>query len=129
MAKHIKTYGHHYPSDLTDAQWQLLEPLLELSPGEPARTYNIRDIVDAIFYLDRTGCPWRYLPQNLPPWQRVQYYFYKWTRSHVWESINRTLARMVRQATGRRAEPTAGSIDAQSVKTTEKRGCLWFRCR
>src|SRR5215216_4254694 len=114
MAKHPKTYEHHYPSDLTDAQWQVLEPLLNLDQDEPARVYNIKDIVDAIFYLDRTGCPWRYLPENLPPWQRVQYYFYKWTKTRVWEKVNRTLARMVRQATGRRTEPTAGSIDAQS---------------
>jgi len=122
MAKQMKTYDHHYPSDLTDEQWRKLEPLLELDPDEPARTYNIRDICDAIFYLDRTGCAWRYLPQNLPPWQRVQYYFYKWTRNHTWERINATLAKLVRRKAGKKDEPTAGSIDAQSVKTTEKRG-------
>lgn len=122
MAKQLKTYEHHYPSDVTNEQWAVLEPLLELDPDEPARVYSMRDIMDALFYLDRTGCAWRYLPGNLPPWQRVQYYFYKWVRSHLWEKINRTLARLVRVAVGKRPELTAGSIDSQSVKTTEKRG-------
>ena len=65
MAKRIKTFAHSYPSDLTDEQWAILEPLLGLDPDEPARTYHPRDIADAIFYLDRAGCTWRYLP----PWQ------------------------------------------------------------
>lgn len=122
MTKQLKRFDHSYPSDLTDVQWTKLEPLLELDPDEPARTYSVRDIVDAIFYLDRAGCPWRYLPPNLPPWQNVQYYFYKWTKDHTWERINTILAKLVRRKAGKRSEPTAGSIDAQSVKTTEKRG-------
>ena len=124
MAKRMKTYEHHYPSDLTNPQWVALEPLLGLEPDEPARVYNIRDMVDAIFYLNRTGCAWRYLPENLPPWQRVQYYFYKWTRNGIWERINAVLVHRVRRKAGKETEPSAGSIDAQSVKTTEKRGTL-----
>lgn len=122
MAKQTKVYQHRYPSDLTDAQWAILQPLLNLDPDEPARTYDVRDIIDAIFYLNRAGCAWRYLPENLPPWQNVQYYFYKWTGDGTWERINSELRKQVRVTAGRKPEPTAGSIDAQSVKTTEKRG-------
>lgn len=122
MKKHMRSFEHNYPSDLTDKQWQALLPLLNIDPDEPARTYAVRDMVDAIFYFNRSGCAWRYLPQNLPPWQNIQYYFYKWTRDGTWERINASLRELVRVAAGRKLRPTAGSIDAQSVKTTEKRG-------
>lgn len=124
MAKQIKTYNHNYPSDLSDEQWQVLQPLLKLDPDEPARVYSVRDIMDTIFYLNRSGCAWRYLPENLPPWQNVQYYFYKWTADGTWEQINASLREQVRVKAGKRSHPTAGSVDAQSVKTTEKRGLL-----
>lgn len=122
MPKKAKIYLHHYPSDLTNDQWQTLEPLLMVSPNEPARTYLVRDIIDAILYFSRSGCAWRYLPESFPPWQNIQYYFYKWTRDGTWERVNNELCRQVRIAEGRNPNSTAGSVDAQSVKTTEKRG-------
>lgn len=122
MAKQIHTYTHTYPSDLTDKQWSLLEPLLSFDPDEPARTHPMRDVLDGIFYFTRTGCAWRYIPGDLPPWKRIQYCFYKWSKDGTWERINSLLRTKVRVKSGRNEEASAGSIDAQSVKTTEKKG-------
>ena len=122
MTKQTYQYKHDYPSDLTDEEWQRLEPLLGLDPEEPARKHPMRDVVDGIFYFNRAGCAWRYIPGDLPPWKRIQYYFYKWTKDGTWERINGVLRRQVRVKAGKDPEPTAGSVDAQSVKTTEKRG-------
>ncbi len=86
--------------------------------GHP-RTVNIREVVNAIFYILHEGCSWRGLPHDLPPWQTVATYYYAWCRSGLWERLNHTLRQQVRQAAGREAQPSAGIIDSQSVKTTE----------
>lgn len=110
-----------YPTDLKDAEWALLEPLLPKGkPGGRPRSVDLRDILNAIFYRERTGCAWEMLPHDLPPAKTVYDYFNKWSADGTWERINASLVRQVRQAAGRDPEPSAAIIDSQSVKTTEK---------
>lgn len=111
-----------YPSDLTDAQWALLEPLLrEREPEGPGRpsTVDLREIVNALLYIKQTGCPWRYLPHDLPARSTVHYYFAKWTADGTLEEVLRQLRERVRRRAGRAAQPTAGMVDSQTVKTAE----------
>ena len=112
-----------YPSDLTDEEWAILEPLLERprrdGRGRP-RTVDRREVVNAILYVLRTGCQWRSLPEGFPTWQTVYWYFARWTDEGTWEGVNDRLRRQLRVQRGRAAEPSAAIIDSQSVKTTEK---------
>jgi transposase len=107
-------------SDTTDAEWVVIEPNLP-PPALRGRTRgtSIRDIVNAIFYIAQTGCQWRLLPKDFPPFTTVQRYFYAWRDSSVWQTINHVLLMDVREAAGREASPTAGVIDSRSVKTTD----------
>lgn len=112
-----------YPSDLTDQEWQWLAPLIPAAKtGGHPRTVNMQEIVNGIFYRLRTGCDWRSLPHDLPPWSTVFGYFNQWRQDGTWERINHILRQKVRQAEGRNPEPTAAILDSQSTKTTEQGG-------
>jgi len=115
--------GLRYASDVSDTEWAQIEALLPVPKrlGRP-RTTQMRQVVNAMLYLLTTGCQWRLLPKEFPPFSTVQRFFYRWRDAGLWQTINHFLVMRTREAAGREASPTAGVLDSQSVKTTEAAG-------
>lgn len=110
-----------YPTDLNCTEREQLAKFFPASSRGRPRKWEVWVILNAIVYVNRTGCQWprSVLPVNFPPWQTVYGYFWRWTRTGMWEQINAELVRLARQRAGRHPRPSAGSIDSQSVKTSE----------
>ena len=112
-----------YTSDLTDHEWAILEPLIPpAKPGGRPRSVMMREVLNAIFYVLKTGCQWANLPGDFPPSGTVFDYYNTWRKEKVWQRLNDALREQVRLSEGREASPSAAIIDSQSVKTTEKGG-------
>jgi putative transposase len=110
-----------YPTDLSDAQWTRLQSCLPTpkAQGRP-RTHSLRDVLDAIFYVLKSGCHWRLLPHDFPPWSTVYYHFRRFRLSGLWSLILKALHAAERKRAGKDPQPTAAIMDSQSVKTTEE---------
>jgi len=116
-----------YPSDLTDAQWEHLEPLLQQPRGSRhaggrPRKHELRRVVDALLYVVKTGCQWRQLPSNFPPWKAVHEQFRRWRDAGLWERVGQALREQGRLTAGRNRTPTVAIIDSQSAKSAGKGG-------
>jgi putative transposase len=112
-----------YPSDLTEAEWKKLEPLIPAIAEDATHVvYERKEIVNAIFYVLRSGCPWRMMPHDLPIWGTVYDYFRQWRQDGIWDEVLKTLRQEVREREGRESEPSAAVIDSQSIKTSAVRG-------
>ena len=111
-----------YDTDLTDEQYALLEPLLPRPKTTGRPRSDLREVLNGIFYLVRSGCQWRLLPHDFPPWSTVHSWYRRWRRDDTWGRVNDALAPQVRRQAGRDPAPRASAVDSQSVKTTEVGG-------
>ena len=117
-----------YPSDLTDAEWQLIGPLIpKAKRGGDKRTVDVREVVNGLFYVLSTGCQWRAIPKDLPPRSTVHGYFDLWTWDGTLDRMHFTLYQKCREEAGREVQPSAAIIDSQSVKSAEKGGSMTSR--
>ena len=105
----------NYPTNISNSQWQIISIFLDI---ERSRKYDLREIINAILYLLKTGCQWRMLPSDFAKWPIVYYYFSKWKKDQIWADIHELLVEKIRKQQGKNEEPSVGIIDAQSVKNT-----------
>lgn len=115
-----------YDSCLTEAQWAYLKPMLPKPAKRGRPRTDLRRILDAILYVVKGGIPWRYLPTDFPPWKTVYHVFRKWTLNHLWAALNDALRTLVRNAQGKRSQPTAAVLDSQSVKSAGHGGPVGY---
>ena len=116
-------YREAYPSDLSDEEWKLLNPHIpKAKSGGRPREHPMREILNAIYYVLKSGCQWEMLPHDFPPKGTVYHYFNQWRKDGTWKRLNAALRGELRTEMGRNQEPSAGIADSQSVKTTSKRG-------
>jgi putative transposase len=108
----------NYPTDISEAEWKIIEPMFSSHRSRHSK----KEILNAIFYILRAGCPWRLLPHDFPPWQTVYSHFRDWQNLGLWEKMNEILRRLWRVKSGKKEDPSGAIIDSQSVKTTEKGG-------